>query len=71
MLYRVNFHAVSGAKRLVVTNDLVYLETGGPLAGEPLRNAAVAAIAREYDLAIVDLDSITIEEVVLDKAANW
>jgi hypothetical protein len=71
MLYRVNFEVVTDARRLPVTNDLVYLETAGPLAGEALRNVAVAAVAREYDLGIVDLDSVTIEAAVLEKATNW
>jgi hypothetical protein len=62
---------VARGKRSVVTNELVYLETVGPLFGEPLRNAAIAAISQEYDLAIVDQDSVTIEEVGPDKAANW
>jgi hypothetical protein len=71
MLYRVNFNVVAGASRFVVTNDLVYLETIGPLYGPALRKAAVEAIAQEYDLHFVDLDSITIEGAGLDEAVNW
>jgi len=58
----VNFNVV--ADHALVTSDAVYLESAHWLSGKALQDAAVQAIAQEYDLGIVDLASISIEEAV-------
>ena len=62
MRCRVNFKVV--ADHALVTSDAVYLESAQPLSGKALQAAAVQAIAQEYDLGIVDLTSISVEETV-------